>query len=159
MLRNEDDEYNYRLRKRGCRLLLAKDLRTKYYGRSTLVKLWDQYYQYGLWKVRVMQKHPRQMRVRQFVPPTFVAAFVILPTAALFSSSLALAMIFLVSSYVSACLIFSAIIAMRTKFSLLPLLPLAFVTLHFSYGTGMIVGAMRFWNKWGEWRSKEGVSQ
>ena len=32
-----------------------------------------QYYQYGLWKVRVLQKHPRQMSWRHFVPPAFVA--------------------------------------------------------------------------------------
>ena len=35
-----------------------------------------QFYQYGLWKVRVLQKHPAQMSMRHFVPPGFDAGVV-----------------------------------------------------------------------------------
>ena len=73
LVRNQDDEYNYRLLKSGGRILLSPDIRSRYYSRGSLRSLWRQYYQYGYWKVRVMQKHPRQMRSRQFVPPAFVA--------------------------------------------------------------------------------------
>ena len=68
LVRNQDDEYNYRIRKLGGRLLLAPDIRSRYFSRGSLRSLWRQYLQYGYWKVRVMQKHPRQMRARQFVP-------------------------------------------------------------------------------------------
>lgn len=68
LVRNQDDEYNYRIRELGGRILLADDVRSKYYSRGSLGKLWRQYYQYGYWKVRVLQKHPRQMSLRQFVP-------------------------------------------------------------------------------------------
>ncbi len=61
LVRNQDDEYNYRLRKLGAKLLLAADVRSEYYSRGSLRTLWRQYFQYGYWKVRVMQKHPRQM--------------------------------------------------------------------------------------------------
>jgi succinoglycan biosynthesis protein ExoA len=60
LVRNQDDEYNYRIRGLGGVLLLAPDVRSRYYSRGTLRSLWRQYYQYGYWKVRVMQKHPRQ---------------------------------------------------------------------------------------------------
>src|SRR5438445_2255635 len=68
LVRNQDDEYNYRLRKLNGRILLSPDVRSRYYSRASFRKLWKQYFQYGFWKVRVMQKHPRQMRARQFLP-------------------------------------------------------------------------------------------
>ena len=61
LVRNQDDEYNYRLLSMGKKLLLAADVRSRYYSRSSLRSLWRQYFQYGLYKVRVMQKHPRQI--------------------------------------------------------------------------------------------------
>ena len=73
LVRNQDDEYNYRLRKMGARILLASDIRARYYSRSSLRSLGRQYLQYGYWKVRVMQKHPWQMKARHFAPLAFVA--------------------------------------------------------------------------------------
>ncbi len=72
MVRNQDDEYNYRIRKMGGRLLLASDVRSRYYSRAGVGSLWRQYFGYGFWKSRVLRKHPRQMRARQFVPGAFV---------------------------------------------------------------------------------------
>ena len=70
LVRNQDDEYNYRLRERGARILLAADVGARYFSRGTVRSLFRQYLQYGFWKVRVLQKHPRQMSLRQFIPPT-----------------------------------------------------------------------------------------
>src|SRR5439155_7654973 len=53
LVRNQDDEYNYRLRKLGVKILLASDVRSRYYSRATLQRLASQYFQYGFWKVRV----------------------------------------------------------------------------------------------------------
>ncbi len=71
LVRNQDDEYNYRIRKAGGKILLAADVQSVYFSRGTLKSLWKQYYQYGYWKVRVLQKHPRQMSLRHFIPPAF----------------------------------------------------------------------------------------
>ena len=65
LVRNQDDEYNYRLRKLGAKILLASDVHCRYYSRSSLRSLGRQYLQYGYWKVRVLQKHPGQMQPRQ----------------------------------------------------------------------------------------------
>jgi succinoglycan biosynthesis protein ExoA len=72
LVRNQDDEYNYRLRSNGGKILLTPDIQSSYFSRSSFKSLWRQYFQYGYWKVRVMQKHPRQMVWRQFIPPAFV---------------------------------------------------------------------------------------
>ncbi len=41
LVRNQDDEYNYRLRELGAKLLLAADVKSKYYSRSSLRSLWS----------------------------------------------------------------------------------------------------------------------
>ena len=77
LARDQDDEFNYRLRAAGGRILLSPKIRSEYSVRSSPSALWRQYFQYGFWKVRVLQKHPRQMSLRQFVPPAFVASLLI----------------------------------------------------------------------------------
>ncbi|MEM7344599.1 MAG: glycosyltransferase family 2 protein, partial [Chloroflexota bacterium] len=88
MVRNQDDEFNYRLGKSGGQVLLTPRIQSKYTPRSSPRLLWRQYFQYGYWKVRVMQKHPSQMRPRQFAPPLFAAGLVglslLAPLATLF---------------------------------------------------------------------------
>jgi glycosyltransferase involved in cell wall biosynthesis len=77
LVRNQDDEFNYRLRQQGGRILLSPTIRSEYTVRSTPLALLRQYVGYGYWKVRVLQKHPLQMSLRQFVPPAFVLALLL----------------------------------------------------------------------------------
>ena len=74
MVRNQDDELSYRLREHGGRIVCNPAIRSVYYNRGTVRTLARQYFNYGFWKVRVMQKLPRQMQGRQFVPASFVVA-------------------------------------------------------------------------------------
>ena len=48
LVRNQDDEYSYRLRRLGGRILLAADMRARYYSRGTLRGLWRQCFEYRL---------------------------------------------------------------------------------------------------------------
>lgn len=148
LVRNQDDEYNYRLRKLGVKILLASDVGSRYYSRATLARLGSQYFQYGYWKVRVMQKHTRQMRLRQFAPPLFVAALLvallllpILPAAGYFLGLGA-------GAYALASVTASVLSAGKNGWQLLPLLPIAFAILHLAYGSGFLIGLLRFWNRW-----------
>ncbi len=145
LVRNQDDEYNYRLLKSGGRVLLSPDIRSRYYSRSSLRSLWRQYYQYGYWKVRVMQKHPRQMRLRQFAPPAFVAG--LLGSAALglvwqpFRWLLGLVLLLYTAANVVASFAPGRVHAPR----LLIIHPI----LHLSYGLGFLVGLVRFRKQFG----------
>ena len=78
----EDDEFNYRLRAAGGRLYLSPAIQCDYLVRTTLVGLMRQFIRYGFPKVRVLRRHPRQMRPRQFVPAAFVLALLCGVTAA-----------------------------------------------------------------------------
>jgi len=149
LVRNQDDEYNYRLRKLGARILLAADVQARYYSRTSLRSLWRQYFQYGYWKVRVLQKHPRQMQPRQFVPPLFVAALLftllLIPFSLITGCLLGLA---IAGSYLIVNLAASVLAARHAKWRLLPYLPIIFTVLHLSYGLGFLIGLASFWNRW-----------
>lgn len=149
LIRNQDDEYNYRLCELGGRILLAPDIRSRYYSRSSLRSLWRQYFQYGYWKVRVMQKHFGQMRLRQFIPLLFVAAVIVSLLAAPFSATGRWLCGFVVSAYLLANFSAAFLIAARAlKWRTLPLLPVAFAILHFAYGLGFLRGLVKFRNRW-----------
>ena len=148
LVRNQDDEYNYRIREAGGKILLAEDVKSEYYSRGSLIKLWKQYFQYGYWKVRVLQKHPRQMSLRQFVPLAFVLALILTSLLSFLVSWGRLALLILLVAYFAANLAASIVSASRQGFKKLLLLPLAFAIIHFSYGLGFLVGLFKFWNRW-----------
>ncbi|MEE1612164.1 glycosyltransferase family 2 protein [Microvirga sp. CF3016] len=153
-VRNQDDEFNYRLLEQGGRILLSPSIRSKYYNRSTPRSLWRQYYQYGYWKVRVMQKHPSQMRPRQFAPPLLAASILFCTLLLPFSSVAVWGIGLILGSYGLANLCASVLTARQAGWHLLPRLSLAFSVLHLSYGFGFLVGLVKFWNRWhdrGEW--------
>lgn len=150
LVRNQDDEYNYRLRKLGAKILLAADVQSRYYSRSTFRKVFKQYYQYGYWKVRVLQKHPRQMSLRQFVPPAFVAALLVGLLAASFLPLGAWLLAGILGCYLLANLLASARSASKSDAfgSHLLLLPIVYTALHISYGLGFLVGLIKFAPRW-----------
>jgi succinoglycan biosynthesis protein ExoA len=169
LVRDQDDEFNYRLREQGGRILLSPRIKSTYTVRSTPKSLWRQYYQYGYWKVRVLQKHPRQMSLRQFVPPIFSASVIFSALLAFTGMSLGfrisdlgfrnskfeiriflLPLMLILGAYILANLAASISTAARKGWKHLARLPLVYAILHVSYGLGFLVGMARFWRRWGE---------
>lgn len=148
LVRNQDDEYNFRIRSKGGKLLMAADIKSTYYSRATLNKLGQQYFQYGFYKVRVMQKHWKQMRIRHFVPLGFVVGLLFTVVLSFFwSYGLALFGAFL-GSYLLVNVLASLQIANQAGWSHFFRLPLIFFILHTSYGTGMFFGFIKFRSLW-----------
>jgi hypothetical protein len=96
-----------------------------------------------------MQKHPRQMSFRHFVPPAFVAvlltSLLLVPLSAMGTWLFGL----VAGSYVLGNLGASLVTARKGRWRLLPWMPAAFATMHLSWGLGFLVGLVRFWNRWG----------
>jgi succinoglycan biosynthesis protein ExoA len=149
LVRNQDDEYNARLRKLGGRVLLAADVRSRYYSRGSWRGLWRQYFQYGYWKVRVLQKHPRQMKLRHFVPALFVGALAGAILLALAWKPAWWLVAGLLGCYSLAVVAASALAFREHRTRVFPGLPLAFVILHVAYGAGFWAGLLRFRGRWG----------
>jgi succinoglycan biosynthesis protein ExoA len=150
LVRNQDDEYNYRIRELGGKILLAADVQSEYYSRGSLKDLWKQYFQYGYWKVRVMQKHPKQMRVRQFVPPALVGSLIVNGIIALVHPVGMWLLVAILSLYILANLSASVYTCAKKGWRYRALLPVVYAILHISYGTGFLVGLVRFTNRWGD---------
>lgn len=147
LVRDQDDEFNYRLRAAGGRILLAPAIRSLYTVRGSPRRLWTQYFQYGYWKVRVLQKHARQMQLRQFVPPLFVGSLAGLALAAPFSRTAGAALAALVLLYLAANLV-ASVRSAKGRWRLLAPISLSFAILHVSYGTGFLAGCLRFAGRW-----------
>jgi glycosyltransferase involved in cell wall biosynthesis len=147
-VRGQDDEFNYRLRKLGGKILIVPQLQSRYTSRSSLALLWRQYFQYGYWKLRILQKHPRQMQWRQFIPALFVSCLVLLSILSvvrprigvpLFGGTLVMYMIVVGLT--------STLLTLR-NLRLAPAVALSFWVLHFSYGLGFLRGLISFWRHW-----------
>jgi len=152
LVRNQDDEFNYRLRKHGGRILLSPTILSMYTVRGTPRALAKQYFQYGFWKVRVLQKHPRQMSLRQFVPPAFVLALLLGMLAALLGSWSLLALV--AGAYLLANIGASLWTALRCGWRSFMFLPRVFTIIHISYGLGFLTGLGRFLRRWGDKKGK-----
>jgi succinoglycan biosynthesis protein ExoA len=148
LVRNQDDEFNYRLRSKGGRILLTDRIRSVYYGRSSLRTVFRQYRQYGMWKVRVLQKHPRQMSARQFVPPAFAATLLAGTALAPASRAARRGLLATVISYGLAATAASVTVARKNGWRHLPVLPAVFAALHVGYGSGFLFGLVKFRRRW-----------
>jgi hypothetical protein len=74
MVRNQDYEMNYRIRRAGGRILVDPAIRSTYLVRPDLQSLARQFASYGYWKAQMLRRHPKSLRARQLAAPVFVAA-------------------------------------------------------------------------------------
>lgn len=145
LVRNQDDELNYRLTKSGGKIYLSPEIISYYYPRPSLKKLWKQYYEYGYWKVRVIQKHKVPASIRHLVPGTFVLSIILGLLLSLYKGLGLIILIPVLVPYLSALLFFTFKTGNANKFSNLGLLAIVFITLHFSYGCGFLRGVVDFY--------------
>lgn len=74
MDRNEDDEFNFRIRENGSQIYVTPEIRTIYYPRDSIMALSRQYFHYGEGKPKVLRKHGKPARLRQIVPSLFAGS-------------------------------------------------------------------------------------
>jgi glycosyltransferase involved in cell wall biosynthesis len=162
LVRNQDDELNLRLVRAGGRIWHSPRIRSWYHPRSSLRALFNQYMQYGYWKVRVIQKHKLPASWRHLVPGAFVLTLLSLILLSTFSfllsalttdhrqlttdlcrlssGLLALAL----AAYALALITASLITTAKAGWALLPALPFVFPCYHFGYGWGFLRGVWDF---------------
>ncbi|MEM6325508.1 MAG: glycosyltransferase family 2 protein [Bacteroidota bacterium] len=144
---NEDDEFNFRLTQSGGRIWLDPAIRSEYYSRASLRKLWRQYYWYGLYRPLLMQKGGGVPSWRHLVPGGFVLGLVLSAAVAL-ATGQPLWLLAVAGPYALANLAASLWTA-RGAWRTLPLLPVAFSILHLAYGLGFLVGLWCWRKGWG----------
>jgi GT2 family glycosyltransferase len=140
LIRNQDDDFNYRVIKAGGKIYFVHDISLKYYVRGNYNGLWRQFFQYGYWKVYVNKKHKAITTIRQMVPALFVLYL------GVFILGFFLGIPLITSVPLFIYLVLGLIVSLRNTnarirfIDLLPVFPL----LHLSYGLGYLKGIIDF---------------
>lgn len=142
-VRNQDDELNFRVTESGNKILLSPDIISHYYTRGSFSKLWRQYYQYGFWKVRVIQKHKKPASIRHLIPLFFVLTLGLGIVLSPFLKIIRYLLLLEVLAYFLGALIFS-VKACKNQCKYIPKVMLTFLILHLSYGIGFLEGIFVF---------------
>lgn len=82
LVRNQDEEFSFRVLRAGGRVLLVPGVVCSYYARPSLRQLGRMFYQYGFFKPLVALKIGRIMTLRQVVPAAFVLSVLLTVLAA-----------------------------------------------------------------------------
>ena len=144
LVRNQDDEFNFRLLRSGGKIWQSPTILSWYTPRAALRDLFRQYWQYGYWKVRVIQKHHAPASFRHLIPGSFAASLLVLTLASPFLMLARLGLAGLLGVYFLALLFASAHTARRSELSYLPVLPAIFACFHLGYGFGFLFGVWDF---------------
>jgi glycosyltransferase involved in cell wall biosynthesis len=145
LVRSQDNELNLRINRQGGKVWQTPLIRSWYTPRPSITALFQQYVQYGYWKVRVISKHKIPASGRQLVPGAFLSALLMLMLGSPFSVSLFHLLAALLAAYGCASVVAAmAISSTGRHWKLAIVLPLVFATYHFGFGFGFLSGIWDF---------------
>lgn len=132
LIRNQDDEMSYRIRKSGGKILFNPQIKSIYHSRSTLVGLARQYFQYGLYKPLVFKKLRYGMQVHHFIPSIFTLYILLFINYYVYPS-----FYIPLAFYVATSIIYT----FKAILNKVPAMTfIIFPILHISYGLGFLFG-------------------
>lgn len=136
-----DYELNYRIRKAGGKILLSPKIKCQYFVRGSLLKLAEQYFTNGIWRLWIIITHPASARARHLAPPLLILWLLLSPILLISGIKMwwvpaAVYLLYTISS--------SLFIALRNNIVFLPVLIATFWILHICMGTGVLYGIFRF---------------
>ena len=139
LVRNQDDEFNFRITQAGGKILISSRMNSIYYVRESMPLLFRQYAQYAFWRIPMLKKYGRPTHLRQLVPPAFYLLMLALLIAGVVQGSLLLAA-GLPIAYLSILALTSASLVRRLGLTVALVLPLAFLGMHAGYAYGYLSG-------------------
>lgn len=145
LVRNQDNEMNFRIRKNGGKIYLADDIHFSYYCRDSVKGISRMAFKNGMWNVITMKLCPGAMGLRHFIPMLFVLSIVVLGLLGLVHPVFPMLLGAELLLYFALDVIFSGRLAGGAKefFALLMLFPV----FHVTYGTGSMFGILKCFSK------------
>lgn len=141
LVRNQDNEMNYRIRKNGGKIYLSKSIRFNYYCRDSVKSISDMAYKNGKWNVITYYLCPGSMGIRHFVPMAFVLSLILLFALGFVMNLFHIILVCELCLYFLLDIIFS-IIDSSSLYEFLMMFIL-FPVFHISYGSGSIAGLIK----------------
>ena len=156
LVRNQDDEFNFRMIQNDGKIWLDPSIKSNYIQRNSFMGLFKQYFQYGFYKIRVMQKRQGIASWRHVVPGLFVLTLLFGLSIFLFTGNI-IPILSLCIPYLSFSLFSTIFELIKTPSYLISvmILPVTFFILHVSYGLGFLMGFIYFLHKWGDIKTKD----
>jgi hypothetical protein len=108
-----------------------------------LKALAKQYWRYGFWKLRMLRRYPKTLRLRQALPPIFALNLILLLILTPIWQLARIGLLIEVVLYLG--VLITAAIPLAQKHqnaNLVLLVPLAIATMHLSWGTGFLASLM-----------------
>ena len=144
LVRNQDDEFNLRIILAGGKIWMSKAIQSIYFSRGSLGRLWKQYFQYGFWRIRTLQKHKRPASFRQLVPLLFVFSLLLTGLAGFLWKPFWILLAIETILYVLGLVIGAVDVGRKSGWRYASFAPIVFAILHFAYGFGSLWGFIRF---------------
>lgn len=147
MVQDQDEELNQRILDAGGRIRFDPSISSAYLSRASWRSLYRQYFRYGMYKIRAIQKRPTVFRPRHLAPAALlgvvvggIAAGLIGPWGPLLAAAA-------LAAWFGAAVFFARSVAADFETSVLRVVA-AFICLHAGYGVGIWVGLIRFAPRW-----------
>ncbi|MEP7308724.1 MAG: glycosyltransferase family 2 protein [Acidobacteriota bacterium] len=150
LVRNQDDEFNYRIGQAGGKIFISPSVKYSYFVRERLGQLFKQYFQYGFWRIPVVEKHGRPTTLRQMAPTLFYLACVVLALAGLWWREPLLA-VGLPLLYATGLLLAGVHSVRRNDLRVSSCVPIAIATMHAGYALGLGYGLWARFFRAGAW--------
>jgi len=153
LVRNEDDEFNFRLLRSGGRIWQSPRIKSSYTPRASIAALFRQYLQYGFWKVAVIRKHRALASWRHVVPVLFVSSILLSLVGMVLAAALGLSTVAVdigallgtgLAVYFVACVAAALPFARTLEWRAFLILPGVMAVYHIAYGLGFLTGILKF---------------
>lgn len=138
MVRNQDYELNYRIRRAGGTVWFDPRLSVEYRPRGTISALWRQYFDYGRGKRAMLRRHPESLRLRQTIAPMLVIGLA--GSALLAFTPWSWASLIVPGVYAVAVAVATALSIIRQRDGALVRMLAALPTMHLAWGSGLLFG-------------------
>jgi len=140
LIRNQDIEFNSRLRKAGYKIMLDPGAVIYYLPRGSLGAFWKQNFGNGLWNIMAWHLVPGSLSWRHFVPLLFVSSLILSGLLGILLTGTQVLFYAVAGSYILVDALETIRIAAKEKQMVLLGVFLMFPVLHVSYGLGSLTG-------------------
>lgn len=140
LVRNQDIEFNFRVRRAGYKILLDPSIQVYYSPRRSIRAFWRQNFANGFWNIITWRLVPWSLSWRHFVPLFFVSWLIVFGTLGVFTSVARVLFWTAIGAYGTLDVLESVRIAAKGRRASLAASCLVFPILHLSYGVGSLCG-------------------
>jgi succinoglycan biosynthesis protein ExoA len=144
LTRNEDIDRNARLRLRGYKVYVSPKIRATYFTRDSLSGLWHQNLANGCAVSQTLFINRRALSLRHLIPVVFLMAIIGSILGAFVTPLALFALGGILASYLALCILFGIQVGLKHGVRYVPIMPIMFWTIHFSYGLGTLWGLLKY---------------